>query len=210
MRRTGTILICGGIGSGKSELSRYLASKGVPVYDSDFRTKALYDNDIDLVRRLEERLDAILVDKNGKFDRKALASRIFNDEIALRECEAVVHPAVLEDFRKWRGNVAEEPWCGYAGAAPFVCMESAIAIGLPLFRGEFDYSVCVNASPDIRIARAVARDNASPDAVRSRIDSQARISGNADFYIENNGTTDELHHSADEVFRQIGRLLSDN
>lgn len=210
MRRSGTILICGGIGSGKSELSRYLASKGVPVYDSDSRTKSLYENDLALVRRLEERLDIRLCDENGKFDRKALASRIFNDDIALRECEAVVHPAVLADFRKWRDNVADEPWCGYAGATPFVCMESAIALGLPLFRDEFDYSVYVNASLEIRIARAAARDNASPDTVLSRIESQARIAGNADFYIENNGTTDELHHSADEVFRQIGRLLSGN
>ena len=150
------------------------------------------------------------MDENGRFDRKALASRIFNDEVALRDCEAIVHPAVLSDFREWRDHMTDREWCGYAGNIPFVCMESAIALGLPLFKKEFDYSVCVNASLETRIARAAARDNAGPEAVRSRMESQARIDGNADFYIENNGTRDELHQCADNVFRQIGRLLSDN
>ena len=210
MRKIGTILICGGIGSGKTELSRYLISRGVPVYDSDSRTKALYDNEPELVGRLSSKLGLRLLDENGRFDRKALASRIFNDEVALRDCEAIVHPAVLSDFRGWRDHMTAGEWCGYSGSIPFVCMESAIALGLPLFKKEFDYSVCVNASLETRIARAAVRDNAGPEAVRSRMESQARIDGNADFYIENNGTRDELHQCADNVFRQIGRLLSDN
>lgn len=210
MRKVGTILICGGIGSGKSELSRYLASEGVPVYDSDSRTKTLYDTKPGLVALLEERLEARLIDENGKFDRKALASRIFNDNAALRECEAIVHPAVLEDFREWRDKVSSGPWCGYAGPVPFVCMESAIALGLPLFREVFDYSVYVNASVPTRLSRVMARDNAASESVRSRMESQARIGGNADFWIDNEGTTDEFHSAADEVFRKIGRLLSDN
>lgn len=208
MRKVGTILLCGGIGVGKSELSRYLVSMGVAVYDSDKRTKALYDNDLELVHRLEERLGVILLEPNGKFNRKALADRIFSDKSALRECEALVHPAVLEDFREWRRKKSEEQWCGYAGPVPFVCMESAIALGLPLFRDEFDYSVCVDAPIETRIARAAARDNAAPESIRARIASQDRIAGNADFVIENIGTTEELHLSADEVFRQISRLLS--
>ena len=210
MRRWGTILICGGIGSGKSELSRYLVSKGVAVYDSDSRTRALYDNDPGLVERLGESLGASLLGPDGKLDRKALASIIFADDSALRRCEAIVHPAVLEDFRKWKTAMSEAEWCGYAGSSPFVCMESAIALGLPLFRNEFDCSVCVDASLETRIARASARDNADPEAIRARIASQARITGTADFVIENNGTAEELHSSEDEVFRQIGRLLSLN
>ena len=123
MRKIGTILICGGIGSGKTELSRYLISRGVPVYDSDSRTKALYDNEPELVGRLSSKLGLRLLDENGRFDRKALASRIFNDEVALRDCEAVVHPAVLSDFREWRDHMTAGEWCGYAGSIPFVCME---------------------------------------------------------------------------------------
>ena len=45
MKKALTILITGGIGSGKSVLSRYLESRGVPVYDSDSRAKALYDSE---------------------------------------------------------------------------------------------------------------------------------------------------------------------
>ena len=56
----------------------------------------------------------------------------------------------------------------------------------------------------------MARDNAASESVRSRMESQARIGGNADFWIDNEGTTDEFHSAADEVFRTIGCLLSDN
>ena len=48
-----TILVTGGIASGKSEVCRYLASKGLPVYDSDSRTKALYGSVPGLVERIE-------------------------------------------------------------------------------------------------------------------------------------------------------------
>ena len=49
MRTFKVILITGGIGAGKSEAARHIASCGIPVYDSDSRVKMLYDNDIQLV-----------------------------------------------------------------------------------------------------------------------------------------------------------------
>ena len=51
-----TVLITGGIGSGKSAVSSILESEGIPVYDSDSRTKALYDSDL----RLRENLESLL------------------------------------------------------------------------------------------------------------------------------------------------------
>ena len=51
-----TILVTGGIGSGKSEVCRHLVSRGIPVYDSDARTKRLYDE----VQGLAARVDAAL------------------------------------------------------------------------------------------------------------------------------------------------------
>ena len=51
-----TVILTGGMGSGKSAVARYLESRGVPVYDSDARTKSLYDRDPSLIPAIKSRL----------------------------------------------------------------------------------------------------------------------------------------------------------
>ena len=64
-----TVLVTGGIGSGKSAVCAYLASRGVPVYDSDSRTKALYDTDPALLPALEKAFGTSLRSPSGELDR---------------------------------------------------------------------------------------------------------------------------------------------
>lgn len=95
-----TLLITGGIGSGKSLVSRYMEELGVPVYDSDSRTKALYEGE--LLSRLETALGARLRTEEGRFDKRALARLIFSDNVSMSKMERVVYPAVIEDFESWK------------------------------------------------------------------------------------------------------------
>ena len=125
-----TVLITGGIGSGKSAVSSILESEGIPVYDSDSRTKALYDSDLRLRENLESLLGVSLMTAEGKFDRKLFASMIFANADLLREVENVVHPAVLEDFEQWRETALTR--------TGIVCMESAIALERACRRDEAD------------------------------------------------------------------------
>ena len=97
-----TIILTGLIGSGKSAVSALLGERGIPVYDSDARTKALYDENPTLVPALEKMLGIPLRTAGGTLDRKALAAVIFNDAAAREQVEAVVYPAVLEDFLRCR------------------------------------------------------------------------------------------------------------
>ena len=197
-----TILITGGIGSGKSALNSYLSERGVPVYDSDSRTKALYDGELGTM--VENGLGQSFRDSQGRFDRKALAAVIFSDNAKLRQLEAIVHPAVLKDFLGWRQRSLDGlKWCGYAGDRPFVCMESAIALDKPLFDGTYDVVVLVNAEESIRVARACARDACDAEAVRRRIRNQHLDMSRADYIIENNGTVAELAAAADKVFNAV-------
>ena len=69
-----TVIITGGIGSGKSRVCAYLASRGVPVYDSDARTKSLYERHPDLVDRMEEALGVPLRDAQGSLTAAFLRS----------------------------------------------------------------------------------------------------------------------------------------
>lgn len=203
-----TILITGGIGSGKSELSRYLEANGVPVYDSDSRTKALYEGPLGTV--LEKEFGMSLYDGSGHFDRKRLAALVFSDGEALHRLESIVHPAVLEDFLHWREEMLlNMDWKGYCGTAPLVCMESAIALDKPLFAGVYDIVLMVDAPEDVRVMRACRRDSVDEAVVRRRIRSQRTDRGAADYVIENDGSPDDLMKAADNVFRQIAGMQAD-
>ena len=188
-----TVLVTGGIGSGKTEVCRVLASRGVPVYDSDSRTKSLYD----LVPGLAEKVDAALggglLGEDGRIDRKRLASAVFSDAEKLRTLEAIVHPAVLEDFLSWRGSQD----------SGVVVMESAIAHKVPVFEGVFDYVVLVEAPAGDRLERAVLRDSSSREAVGGRMAQQTFDGLEPDFVIVNDSTLDVLRARADEALEKI-------
>ncbi|MGM9738708.1 MAG: dephospho-CoA kinase [Candidatus Cryptobacteroides sp.] len=193
MRKRLTILITGGIGAGKSEISKYLVSTGIPVYDSDSRAKELYDIEPMLVESLEDAFGTGLYDGDGHFDKKRLAEIVFSSEENLKVCETIVHPAVLKDFISWRDR---QP-------AGIVAMESAIALSKPLFDGSYDLSIYVDAEECLRVRRTCARDDSNPDAVRRRIENQPDCRSKADYVIMNNGNLEELHRSIDTIVRPL-------
>ena len=167
-----TLLITGGIGSGKSLVSRYMEELGVPVYDSDSRTKALYEGE--LLSRLETALGAGLRTEDGRFDKRELARLIFSDNVNMSKMEQVVYPAVIEDFEAWKnevsGRVSED--IGKCGGK-IVAMESALALTKPAFSGIFDIVLAVRAPEELRVKRACERDGVDEAAVRERIRNQS-------------------------------------
>ena len=197
-----TVLVTGGIGSGKSAVCAYLASRGVPVYDSDSRTKALYTSDPAVLPALESALGISLRDASGKFDRHALAAVIFADTDARTTLEKIVYPAVLRDFLSWREACSHAPWCGY-GSVPFVVMESAVAAHKAPFDAVFDKIVAVAAPLETRVLRATKRDGTTPDLVRQRIRSQQDDSGSADAIFDNGGPIASIPFLADQLFLHL-------
>lgn len=202
-----TLLITGGIGSGKSLVSRYMEELGAPVYDSDSRTKALYEGE--LLSRLETALGARLRTEDGRFDKRALARLIFSDNVNMSKMEQVVYPAVIEDFEAWKnevsGGVSDD--IGKCGGK-IVAMESALALTKPAFSGIFDLVLAVRASEELRVKRACERDGVDEAAVRERIRNQSVDVSAADYIIDNDGTPEELRAKTEAVLREIQVVLS--
>ena len=104
-----TLGITGGIGSGKSYVASLLSERGIPVYDTDSRAKALYDEDSTLRQELIQLFGSQLYrTADGRLDRQALAKIIFGDREALAKVNALVHPAVRRDFLHWREGLLTE------------------------------------------------------------------------------------------------------
>ena len=196
-----TVILTGGMGSGKTAVSALLKARGVPVYDSDSRTKTLYDRDPALVGRLEAVLGTGLRAADGRLDRAKLASLIFSDPERKAAVEAVVHPAVLEDFRRWKRWQRPKGW--RYGPVPFVVLESAIILSCPVFDGVGDRTVLVEAPEAVRLARAVARDGSAPEAALRRIRSQHFDLSRVDAILKNDATLEALAAETDRVFLNL-------
>ena len=196
-----TVILTGGMGSGKSAVCAFLKARGVPVYDSDSRTKSLYDRVPALVGSLEAALGTGLRAADGRLDKAKLAFLIFGDPERKAVVESIVHPAVLADFLRWKRWHRPKGWT--YGPVPFVVLESAVILSCPVFDGVGDRTVLVDASEEVRLARAVARDGSDPEAALRRIRQQRFDLSRVDAVLRNDGTLEDLAAGTDRVFLNL-------
>lgn len=171
--------ITGGIGSGKSTLCQLLTAFGASLYDSDSRAKSLMAEDERLHDALCDEFGAECYNDEG-LNRSFLASKVFGDEEALQRLNAIVHPAVREDFRRWAAEQRSE----------YVILESAILFESG-FDSEVDTTIAVLAPMEERLRRTVERDGVSREDVLRRISHQL--------------SDDELHSRADRTIVNLRR-----
>lgn len=173
--------ITGGIGSGKSVVSRLLGIMGIPVYISDVEAKRITQTDPAIRRGLCE-LVGQDVFQGGELNRPLLASYMFGHPDHVQKVNEIIHPRVKEDFRQWAVRLESEQLVG---------MESAILVEAG-FKDEVDFLVMVYAPLEVRVERAIKRDCSSRELVMKRIEAQMsdevkRI--HADFVIVNDDET---------------------
>ncbi len=154
------ISITGGIGAGKSVVSRIVASMGYPVYDTDSRAKQIMDSSGELKLALRQHFgDEVIID--GRIDRRQLGDIVFNDAQKLATLNTLVHGAVIDDLIRWRAYFD----------CPVAFVETAI-----LYESGLDKIVDVvwevTAPEEVRISRVMARNGFSRDEVMARIGSQ--------------------------------------
>lgn len=154
--------ITGGIGSGKSTVCRLLTERGVPVYDSDSRARALMNDDACLRKRLTDEFGPETYKSDGTLDRAYLAAAVFGDDERLKRLNDIVHPHVREDFRRW---------CAEQAAEEYVVLESAILFDAG-FESEVDTTVAVLAPAPLRVERVCVRNGCTPEEVESRMSKQ--------------------------------------
>ena len=194
MKGTVTLLVTGGIGCGKSNIVKALGSLGLPSYDCDAAAKRLYDTDARLLAQVASVAGGDVV-RGGRLDRKALAAKIFADASLLARIEALVHPAVIRDFLRWKE----------ACKAPICIIESAILLENSSFDSLYDFVLAVSAPLEMRIERTMARDGASREGVLERMSRQwtdAARESRADFII----VTDDRHPILPELINIVEKI----
>lgn len=156
--------ITGGIGSGKSVVSRVLRLKGYSVYDCDLEAKRIMDTSADVLTALNARFGDEVCPPEGPISRPALASRVFSDESHRLWLNTLVHRLVRVDLLQWKEKMEK------SGNNPCF-VESAIMASSGL-ASLCDEVWIVTAPDNVRLRRAMARDHSSEEKIRTRIEAQ--------------------------------------
>lgn len=188
-----TVVLTGGIGSGKSAVAAFLSSGGVPVFDCDAAARAVYEENPALVSRLEERLGLRLRLSDGSFDRRALAEAIFSSPESLAAVEDELLPVVLEKMNRWKSSLD----------CPLAVVESATILSKSLFNGSYDSVILVDAPERIRLERVLARGGISREDALRRIAAQSFDHSRIAAIIHNDGSIEELEKLSLSVFSTL-------
>ena len=173
--------ITGGIGSGKSTVCRVFNSLGIPTFDADAVGKSIMTTNSHLMMRIKEVFGPESYDENGQLNRAFLAAQVFNDDTALQQLNALVHPVVI---------AAGNSWFERQHNVPYALKEAALLFESGSYKAH-DYNILVYASEEVRIQRVMARDRVGAEQVRQRIAKQMpeqEKKSLADFLIDNDGT----------------------
>ncbi len=153
-------LITGGIGSGKSVVSRICRLRGYEVYDTDHEAKRIMDNDAKIRHAIASRWGSAAVYPDGSLNRKHIASVIFADDQERLWLNSLVHTAVRKDLE----------------ARMSLCTQRMfVECAIPVTSHIVDYCDrvwLVDAPVEMRVSRCMERDGGSAAEIEARIQSQ--------------------------------------
>jgi len=154
------IALTGGIGTGKTFVSKQFLDKGVPVFYADDEAKKLYSSEKVLIFLKDNFGDKVFT--NNQLDISKLTDVVFSNIENRKKIEALIHPLVMQQFEEWATQQRSN----------MVMLESALIYEAELEKF-FDKIIVVDAPLDIRIKRIKERNpSLSEEEILQRIGSQ--------------------------------------
>src|SRR3954464_9673628 len=203
MIRSPTMLVVGltgGMGGGKSTVSRLLASHGAVIVDADLIAREVVEPDGPAYEGVVDRFGKDILLDDGSLNRAALAEIVFSDADALKDLNGIVHPAV--------GAVIAERLAEEAST------DHVVVLDVPLLvesgRGDMAGTIVVDCPPEEALRRAVAR-GLPEDDIRRRMANQVSRDerlAKADFVVDNSGPESALAAEVDRAWEWIQSLKS--
>ena len=184
--------LTGGIGTGKSEVSRLLDTLGAEVIEADRVGHEAYEPGTPGWREVVEAFGEGVLDADGRIHRKRLGGIVFSDEQARERLNAIIHPIVRQLLEERIAGLERE-------GARVIVIEVPLLIEAIKQQSRWtrmlDEIWVVTAPVEQVVARVQARSGLDETAIRSRIGSQAtereRIE-HADAVIDNSGSLEGL------------------
>ncbi len=185
------IAITGGIGSGKSTVSKIIKDLGYPVFSADEVYKNLI-KDESFVKKIYDGLG--IESDNFKFDKNLISSRVFNDKKALEKLNSITHPEVMNELIK----LSKEKGGVVFNEVPLLFESN--------FESLYDKVIIVTRNLDDRVSSVALRDGLTKDEILLRIKNQVNyenIKSNAHTLISNDKSLEELTKKVKAVIDNI-------
>ena len=168
--------LTGGIGSGKSTVAQIFEVLGIPVYYADIAAKRLMNEDAELKLAITN-IFGKQAYANNVLDRKHISSIVFSDPAKLELLNSIVHPATKKDGEAWM----------HSQTTPYAIHEAALIFEAKVSE-RLDKVIGVSSPIELRIKRAMKRDNADRNEILKRmnqqLDEELKMS-NCDFVLIN-------------------------
>jgi dephospho-CoA kinase len=225
--------LTGGIGSGKSEVSRRLADHGAVLIDADVAAREVVVPGSPGLARIAEAFGKGVLSPDGSLNRERLGEIVFRDPGLREKLNAIVHPLVREWMRAAEGaavqaagsqrSASASSASASSASASSASASSASATGGPIIvhdvpllaesrgKGGFDVVIVVDVPPELQVERLVSQRGMAPDQARARMAAQASREQRlavADVVIDNSGTLDDLDRRVAEVWADLQRRVA--
>lgn len=190
--------LTGGIACGKSTVAAMFRARGVGVVDADQLAREVVAPGSPALREIVDAFGADMLDDTGALRRKRLGERVFGDPDALARLNAITHPRIAALGMQRLMELQQSD-------APYLLYEAAILIEQGMQRS-FAGLIVVHVTPEVQLARLVARDGAGEDDARARIASQMPLEEKvamADWTIDNGGTEADTNAAVERVHEEL-------
>ena len=193
--------LTGGIATGKSTVSKYLAEKGIPIIDADIVSRQVTEKGSPALDMLAEKFGSGIINEDGTLDRKGLGDIVFSDPEKRTELNNILHKSIMDSIDEQVSAFRK------SGEHPIAVVDAALLIESGFDR-KMDKVWVVVADMDVRIKRIMTRDDVTAEFAEKKIASQLsdeeRIR-KADEVINNSGTVEELKEQVDRLLEKYFR-----
>ena len=191
--------LTGGIGCGKSEVSRLLENRGAVIVDADLIVRELQEPGAEIFLRMVEMFGDKVVAADGSLDRAAVANEVFKDAETLSRLNLLIHPVVR--------RVMNERVESYRSTDEVVVLDIPLLVENP--REGLDGILVVDLDPQIAIERIVDQRKMSIDDAKARVSRQSSREQRlaiANHVIDNSGDRDALAKQVEIAWSWITSL----
>lgn len=184
----------GGMACGKTTAAEIFRGEGCGAVDTDELVRELLAQDTRTVTRVKERFGDAVTSRDGSVDRRALARIVFGSPSELEWLEGILHPEV---DRLWRERVGSAPERTWVVQVPLLFEKQ--------LQANFDFTVCVAASPAVqreRIRQRGISDEEAEARLARQLDLEKKMAL-SDIVILNDGSLSFLREQVFRVLREM-------
>ena len=193
------VALTGGIATGKSHVRAEFERLGILTIDADKLARDAVAEGSPGLKAVIDRFGRGVLDDAGALDRRKLGSIVFEDPVARRDLEDIIHPAVRSAIDSWFDSIRD--------SAPVAIADIPLLFETDR-QGEFDVVIVTACDPLTQITRVMARDQVSEAEARARVAAQLPIEGKvrrADHVINTDGSVEETNQQVRRVYEVLVR-----